>query len=66
MRTSCLNRLRLRSTRSRVTLFTRHEEVWEEREVYGLGESIHLPSVETTLALSDIYALIELKGEAAV
>ena len=51
---------------SRVTLFTRHEEVWEERKVHGLGESIHLPSVETTLALSDIYALIELKGEAAV
>jgi|GEM_PF-2689142 len=31
----------------------------------GLDSAAHLPSVETTLALSDIYALIELESDGA-
>jgi len=49
---------------ARVTLFTRREEDWHQLNVAGLEGSVYLPSAETTLALSDIYALIELKDVA--
>ncbi len=48
---------------ARVLLYTRHEDHWHYRDISGLSRTVHLPSVETTLALSDIYALIELAGE---
>ena len=51
---------------ARVLLYTRHEDHWDFRDISGLSRSVHLPSVETTLALTDIYALIELTGEGAV
>lgn len=43
----------------RALLLSRQGEQWSEREVRGLGGSIALASVGTTLALSDIYAQIE-------
>ena len=45
---------------ARVILYTRHEDHWHYRDITGLSSVVHLPSVETTLALTDIYALIEL------
>jgi Uma2 family endonuclease len=48
---------------ARVLLYTRHDDHWHYRDISGLSSTVHLPSVETTLALSDIYALIELAGE---
>ncbi len=50
---------------ARVLLYTRHEDHWDFRDISGLNNSVHLPSVETTLALTDIYALIELTSDAA-
>lgn len=48
---------------ARVLLYTRRDDYWEFRDITGLDKTVHLPSVETTLALSDIYALIELTPE---
>jgi len=48
----------------RAELFTRHGDFWDPREVSGLDASILLPSVKVTLALSDVYALIEWPDEA--
>jgi len=50
---------------ARVLLYTRHEDHWHYRDISGLTSAVHLPSVETTLALSDIYALIELTADQA-
>ncbi len=51
---------------ARVLLYTRTGDHWEFRDVSGLQSAIYLPSVETTLALSDVYTLIELaEGNAA-
>ena len=44
---------------ARVELYTRHGDHWHYRERAGLSSTVFLPSIETTLALSDIYALIE-------
>jgi Uma2 family endonuclease len=44
---------------ARVMLYTRHEGHWDYRDAAGLEENIFLPSVDVTLALTDIYALIE-------
>ncbi len=43
----------------RVMLYTRQEDHWEMRTVSGLDNSVTLTSVEVTLKLTDIYALIE-------
>ncbi len=51
---------------ARVLLYTRHDDHWHYRDISGLSSTVHLPSVETTLALTDIYALIELVGDEAV
>ena len=51
---------------ARVLHYTRHEDHWDFRDISGLSSSVYLPSVETTLALTDIYALIELTGGEAV
>ena len=51
---------------ARVELYTRCEDHWEYRQISGLTETVHLPSVETTLSLTDIYALIEWDAETAV
>ncbi len=45
---------------ARVLLYTRAGDLWQPREVTGRAGDIYLPSVEMTLALSDVYALIEL------
>lgn len=45
----------------RVQLFSRKNDHWEFREVVGVEGSIYLPSIETTLALSDVYAQIEFE-----
>ena len=50
---------------ARVQLYTRHDDHWDYRDISGLTSAVHLPSVETTLALSDIYALIELTPDPA-
>jgi len=44
---------------ARVQLYSRKTDHWELRDVSGLGNSIYLPSVDTTIALSDMYLLIE-------
>ncbi len=44
---------------ARILLYTRIGDHWEFRDVSSLQSAIYLPSVETTLALSDVYALIE-------
>lgn len=43
-------------------LYTRHEDHWDFREVKGLDSVFALPSVEVTLSLADIYALIEFEA----
>lgn len=43
----------------RVSLFSRDADHWNFRELGGLENSLLLPSVEMTLALSDIYVSIE-------
>ena len=45
---------------ARVLLYTRRDDYWEFRDITGLDSTVHLPSIRTTLALADIYALIEL------
>ena len=47
----------------RVELYTRHDDHWDYRDITGLTSAVYLPSGETTLALSDIYALIELAAD---
>lgn len=48
---------------ARAELFTCRDGYREPREVAGTTASITLPSVEVTLALSDVYALVEWPGE---
>ena len=43
----------------RVLLFSRRNSHWEMRETKGLDSTFHLPSVDVTLSLRDVYALIE-------
>jgi Uma2 family endonuclease len=50
---------------ARVLLYTRQDDHWDFRDVSGLQSAISLPSVGTTLALADIYALIELADKNA-
>ncbi len=51
--------LLVETERARILLYTRQNDHWELREATGLGNSVHLPSVSVTLALADVYALIE-------
>lgn len=44
---------------ARVLLFTRRNSHWEMREVKGMDGAVHLPSVDVTLALADVYASIK-------
>jgi Uma2 family endonuclease len=55
--------LLVEQNRARITLYTRREEYWEMRVVTGLANRVFLPSVDVTLALTDIYALIEFGAE---
>lgn len=48
---------------ARIELDTRDDDHWRYWVITGLGSTVYLPSVETTLALSDIYALIEFAPE---
>ncbi|MBV9848529.1 MAG: Uma2 family endonuclease [Armatimonadetes bacterium] len=48
---------------ARVLLYTRQPDRWDLRAVSGLANSIYLPSVDVTLALSDIYDLSEFEAE---
>lgn len=50
---------------ARIELYTRDDDHWHYRAIAGLSSAVHLPSVETTLALSDIYALIEFAADGA-
>jgi Uma2 family endonuclease len=44
---------------ARVQLYSRKTDHWELRDVSGLESTIYLPSVDTTITMSDIYLLIE-------
>ena len=44
---------------ARAELYTRRADHWEYRIVTGLDSTVTLPSVEVTLALSDVYALVD-------
>ena len=48
---------------ARVLLYTRIGDHWELRDILGLQSSVLLPSVQISLPLADIYALIELTDE---
>ncbi len=48
---------------ARVRLYTRRDDHWEMREIAGLDSTVHMPSVDVTLALTDVYALIEFGAE---
>ncbi len=48
---------------AQVMLYTRRTDYWEMRVITGLNGSIFLPSVDVTLALADVYALIEFDAE---
>ncbi len=50
---------------ARVTLYTRRTDYWEMRVVTGLNGSVFLPSVDVTLSLSEVYALIEFEAQQA-
>ncbi len=50
---------------AQVMLYTRRADYWEMRVVAGLGSSVFLPSVDVTLSLADVYALIEFDAEPA-
>ncbi len=50
---------------ARVMLYTRHTDHWEMRVVTGLTGSVFLPSVDVTLSLADVYALIDFDTEQA-
>lgn len=45
---------------ARVLLYTHTGDLWHPREVTGRTGELYLPSVEMTLHLSDVYALIDL------
>ena len=47
----------------RVMLYTRRNDHWDLREATGRENSVYLSSVGTTLALADVYALIEFGAE---
>ena len=47
----------------RMVLYTRRTDHWELREVTGREMNVYLSSVEATLALMDVYALIEFGAE---
>ena len=49
--------------RARAILHSRAGDHWETRLVFGLDGMVHLPSVDITLALADVYALIEFPEE---
>jgi Uma2 family endonuclease len=55
--------LLVEQNRARVLLYTRREDCWELRVITGRERTVTLPSVEVTLALADIYALIEFEAE---
>jgi len=44
---------------ARVTLHTRSTEFWQSLEITDLSGAVYLPSIDTTLALTDTYALID-------
>jgi len=46
-----------------VRLYTRREGYWEFREIVGLEKAVTFHAVEVTLALADVYALIEFEDE---
>ena len=48
---------------ARVRLYSRRDGHWEMRETSGLDGAVYVPSVDVTLALSDVYALIEFGVE---
>ncbi len=47
----------------RVQLYSRKNDHWEFREAAGPEGALYLPSIETTLALSDVYAQIEFDAQ---
>ena len=47
----------------RVFHYSLRGDHWEFRETAGLAGRVHLPSIETELALADVYALIEFSTE---
>lgn len=49
----------------RVFHYSLRGDHWKFREFSGLQASVMLPSVDTTLALADVYALIEFGGDDA-
>ena len=49
---------------TRAELYTRRGDHWEYRDITGPDGTLTLPSVEVTLALSDVYALVEWDDEA--
>lgn len=44
---------------AKVVLYTRRTDFWEMRVIAGRDGSVFLPSVDVTLALADVYALID-------
>ena len=60
---SLLEYLLVEQDKPRVTLYTRQADHWEFREINGLEGILALTSVEVTLALRDIFALIEWETE---
>lgn len=50
---------------AQVMLYTRRADYWEMRVIAGLGSSVFLSSVDVTLSLADVYALIEFDAEPA-
>lgn len=50
---------------AQVMLYTRRADYWEMRVIAGLNGSVFLPSVDVTLSLADVYALIEFDAEPA-
>ena len=50
---------------AKVILHTRRTDYWEMRVIAGLNSNVFLPSVDVTLSLSDVYALIEFGEEPA-
>ena len=51
--------------RAQAILHSRAGDHWETRLMFGLDGTVQLPSVDVTLALSDVYALIEFPEEGA-
>ena len=62
---SLTNYLLVSQDEARVLLYTRAGDLWQPREVTERAGEIYLPSVEMTLALSDVYALIDLPVNSA-